>query len=213
MYKHSNENKKQQEHNMTTPSFYESVPSLTLYDPLSEFLGAVDKGLITYTYLDAVKCAGHSCPTVASAYAMLHKGLEALYKGEIPLRGGMKVFFKEAQDEGVTGVIANLFSLVTGAAQEGGFKGIAGKFERRGLLSFSAPISLHVKMQRLDTGASVELSCDVSSIAPDSRMNALMPKVLRDASVDEKALFASLWQERVKRILENIDTIVTVKKD
>lgn len=198
---------------MTYPSFYENASMIRMYDPLSEFLGAFDKGLITYTYLDAVKCAGHSCPTVASAYVMLHKGLDALYTGEIPLRGGIKVFFKEAQNEGVTGVIANLFSFITGATQEGGFKGIAGKFDRRGLLFFNATLSLHVKMQRIDTGKSVELSCDASSIAADSRMNALMPKLLKDATVEEKELFATLWQERVRKILENADKIVTLYKD
>ena len=198
---------------MTYPSFYDTVPAIRVYDPLSEFLGAFDKGLITYTYLDVVKCAGHSCPTVASAYVMLQKGLDALYKGELPLRGGIKVFFKEPQEEGVTGVIANLFSLVTGATQEGGFKGIAGRFDRRGLLFFKSPLSLHVKMQRTDTGESVELSCDASTIAPDPRMNALMPKLLKDATREEKELFANLWQERVRKILENADRIVTLKKD
>ena len=50
---------------MTYPAFFETTASITLKDPLSEALGAFDEGLITYTYLDVVKTAGHSCPTVA----------------------------------------------------------------------------------------------------------------------------------------------------
>lgn len=33
-----------------------------MYDPLAEFLGAAEGGLIEYGYADAVKLAGHSCP-------------------------------------------------------------------------------------------------------------------------------------------------------
>lgn len=193
---------------MHYPSFYDSVPSITLYDPLSEFLGAFEKGLITYTYLDAVKCAGHSCPTVASAYVMILKGLKALYGEEVPLRGGIKISFKEGQDEGVTGVMALLFSFITGATQESGFKGIGGHFDRRGLLFFNAPLSLHVKMERLDSGKSIELGYSISAIAPHPEMNALMPKMFHSPSDAEKALFVTLWQERVQKILENGDKIV-----
>ena len=39
-------------------------------DPLARFLGAAEDGVIEYTYADTVKLAGHSCPTVASAYLM-----------------------------------------------------------------------------------------------------------------------------------------------
>ena len=55
---------------MQTPAFYDQVRSLSVYDPLAEFLGAAGTGRIEYRYLDAVKLAGHSCPTVAAAYWM-----------------------------------------------------------------------------------------------------------------------------------------------
>ena len=54
---------------------------------LASFLGAFEDGIIEYSYLDVVKSAGHSCPTVLGAYLMTLKGLEALYKDEIPKRG------------------------------------------------------------------------------------------------------------------------------
>ena len=61
---------------MTTfPAFFEQVPGITLYDPLADLLGAAQGGLVHYGYADAVRLAGHSCPTVASAYWL---GLRAI---------------------------------------------------------------------------------------------------------------------------------------
>ncbi len=65
---------------MQYPIFYDQVENIKLYDPLSDFLGAVDKGDIEITYLDCVKLAGHSCPTVAGAYLMALTGLKDFTK-------------------------------------------------------------------------------------------------------------------------------------
>ena len=43
---------------------FPDTPSIRLYDPLGDLLGAGD-GHFTYTFDDAVKLAGHACPTVA----------------------------------------------------------------------------------------------------------------------------------------------------
>ena len=64
---------------MKFPAFFEQVPSITLRDPLAELLGSVDGGLMTYGYADAVRLAGHSCPTVASAYWLGVRAIQALY--------------------------------------------------------------------------------------------------------------------------------------
>lgn len=50
------------------PDFFADVPTISLHDPLAEFLGATRDGVLQYGYLDALRLAGHSCPTVASAY-------------------------------------------------------------------------------------------------------------------------------------------------
>ena len=68
---------------MQTPAFFDQVPSIVLYDALAQTLGAVQDGLIEYRYLDAVKLAGHSCPTVAGAWLMARAALARLYP--IPL--------------------------------------------------------------------------------------------------------------------------------
>jgi len=106
------------------PGFFAEVPSVTLRDPLAQFLGAAEQGQITYRYVDAVRLAGHSCPTVAEAYLMTRHGLRALYGSELPVRGEIDAFLRDACDSGVTGVIASVVQLLTGAAAESGFRGI-----------------------------------------------------------------------------------------
>jgi hypothetical protein len=72
---------------MSHPAFFDEVKSITLRDPLAEILGAASDGMMRYSYLDAVKLAGHSCPTVAGAYLMTLKALEKLYPDSVAERG------------------------------------------------------------------------------------------------------------------------------
>ena len=97
---------------MGFPAFFDAVPPLTLRDPLAEFLGAAAGGLIEYRYADAVKFAGHSCPTVAGAYLMTWRSLRALYGDEMPERGGVRIELRESQGHGVAGVIAGVITLL-----------------------------------------------------------------------------------------------------
>lgn len=117
---------------MTTfPAFFDQVPGITLRDPLAELLGAVRGGLVHYGYADAVRLAGHSCPTVASAYWLGVRALRALYGEAMPQRGEVAVELREAQHDGTTGVVASVLGLLTGAASDGGFAGLGGQFGRR----------------------------------------------------------------------------------
>ncbi len=187
---------------MSAPAFFAQVPSITLRDPLAEFLGASSDGRVEYRYEDAVRLAGHSCPTVAGAWLMTVKALERLYPDDMPERGAIKVELRGAAHEGVVGVIANVMALLTGAAGEGGFKGIAGRFERRGLLSFGAPIAGEARFTRLDTGRSVEVAFNGDAVPSRPEMRPLLQRALAPAaSPEERAAFAAVWQERVQRIL------------
>ena len=187
---------------MKTPDFFNNVPSITLRDPLADILGASQNGLLTYTYEDTVKLAGHSCPTVAGAYLMVMKGLEALYKDEIPVRGGIRVYLKGKLGDGAVGVIANVASMITGATDIGGFHGLAGKFDRRNLLNYEADIAGELALERIDTQTKVILSYDPSCVTPDPRMGPLLSQIASGSADEEtKILFALLWQERVRRIL------------
>lgn len=187
---------------MQQPDFFRDVRRITVRDPLADFLGAAEGGLIEYGYEDAVKLAGHSCPTVASAYLLSCHALAALYPDQPPERGGVRVAFGSHLEDGVTGVTASIVTLLTGAAQDGGFKGIAGRFVRRGLQDFAADIPLAMRFARLDTGAGVDVQSDLSSVPPDAEMPELMARCLRgDASGETQRRFAALWQERVRRIV------------
>jgi hypothetical protein len=73
--------------------------------------------MVDYAYLDTIKLAGHSCPTVASAYWMTCKALKALYAEQVPERGKIRVEFRRSATDGVCGVMANVIGLLTGRAQ------------------------------------------------------------------------------------------------
>lgn len=186
---------------MKYPDFFNHVPRIQLVDPLSDFLGAFENGLVEFSYLDAVKLAGHSCPTIAGAYLLSYKALEALYPTGIASRGGVKVEMREDETEGVTGVMANVFTQITGATQNSGFKGIAGNYVRHGLLFYNAPIEGLVRFTRVDSGAFVELDY-APVVAPHPKQQALMQKiVMGNASELEKQDFRLMWQDRVSKIL------------
>lgn len=187
---------------MQTPAFYAQVRRLTVYDPLAEFLGAAENGRIEYAYLDAVKLAGHSCPTVAAAYWMTLKALAALYPDSLPERGGIRVEFRQDQLSGVTGVIANVVALLTGATHDTGFKGLAGRFDRRQLLYFSADVVEEIRYTRIDTGQAVEVSAQLQSVPFAPQTSELMQKCLNgSATPQEAAEFRGCWQARVRAVL------------
>jgi hypothetical protein len=185
------------------PDFFASAPSICVLDPLARFLGVSAHGEILYRYEDAVRLAGHSCPTVASSFLATRLALKHLYGEELPKRGEIEVRFAQALDAGVTGVMGSIATLITGAATEGGFAGLAGQFSRRNKLLFGQNLSQgSIAFTRLDTGASLELGIDLSQVASDPRVGQLMPLCLSGkASEAEQQLFAQLWQERVKRLL------------
>ncbi|WP_457593936.1 FmdE family protein [Hydrogenimonas sp.] len=187
---------------MRYPDFFNEVEPIDTVDPLADTLGAVENGLITYEYIDMVKLAGHSCPTVAGAWLMSKIGLQKLYGEELPVRGNIKVELRGALEEGVEGVIGSCIGLVTGAANEGGFKGLGGKFARNNRLVYGANIDADVRLTRLDTAKSVNVSYNPSAVPGSPEMQMLMQKVVQGvATQEEKKRFGELWQERVKKIL------------
>ena len=187
---------------MNYPLFFDDVETITLFDPLSQVLGSFEDGKIIFTYKDIVKLAGHSCPTVGGAYLMTLRSLEALYKDSLPVRGQIKVEFKEDEKDGVAGVIGNVISDITGATQTSGFKGLNGKFARHSLMFFNAKIDSSARFTRIDTGKSVDVYYNPNIVPPSSQMQPLMQKVMtQTATPDEIKAFGKLWQERVEKIL------------
>ena len=184
------------------PEFFDDVEEIVVKDPLSDVLGTFKDGVIKIKYLAIVKMAGHSCPTVAGAYLMAVKGLKALYPDTLPVRGEIKVEFKEDESEGVAGVIGSVMTNITGATEISGFKGLAGKHSRKDLMFFNSDINSSVRFTRLDTGKSVDVFYSHQKVPGNPLMNELMQKVLGGvATENEKQSFGKLWQERVKKIL------------
>ena len=189
---------------MRYPEFFDKVESITLVDKLAKFLGTFEDGLIEVNYVDVVKFAGHSCPTVAGAYLMSKEALKALYGNSLPVRGEIEVEFKESLEDGVAGVIANVISNITGATDISGFKGLNGKFSRVGLMKFHSQIDSNAKFTRLDNNQSVEVYYNPQSVPSDPNMQILMQKLMQnEASEDEAKEFNWLWQSRVEEILCN----------
>lgn len=187
---------------MKHPDFFDDVPRISLYDPLAEFLGAATDGILEYGYADAVRLAGHSCPTVASAYWSTHKALAFLYPDASPVRGEIRVDFSQDSNSGVTGVIANVVSMLTGAMSDNGFKGIGGRFDRRNKLFFAAEIPGEIRFTRLDTSKAVLVKINLQQVPASPRMPALMACCIANtASPAEIAEFRQLWQARVRSLL------------
>ena len=196
---------------MQHPSFFNSVPTIKVQDPLSNILGAFENGIYEFNFLEIVKSAGHSCPTVAGAYLITLQALKALYGDEMIVRGNISVEFKKDLEDGVAGVISNVVSQITGATNKSGFKGLGGKFARHSLMNFNSNISSSARFTRVDTQKSVDVYYDPSSVAPDANMGALMQKIMGGTSNDEEFKeFGHLWQDRVKRIFENIENVTKV---
>lgn len=200
---------------MEFPEFFAAAPRITVRDPLAKFLGAAVDGIIEYQYADVVKLAGHSCPTVASAYLMTRGALKALYPDALPVRGEIRLELRDDRTAGATGVIANVASSLTGATHDTGFKGIGGHFDRRNLLFFGAGITEQLRFTRVDSGATVTVSAQLDRVPPDPRVALLLPKCLNGvASAEETAVFHWLWQGRVRTLLLDCadDTEVIIVK-
>jgi formylmethanofuran dehydrogenase subunit E len=187
---------------MAFPDFFAEVPVLRLHDGLAQLLGASDDGVIEYHYADAVRLAGHSCPTVAGGWLSARAALRHLYPDSLPERGGISVYLNDAEDAGVTGVIGQVLTLITGAAAGNGFKGLGGRLARKDLLHYAQGDVSGIRFCRNDTGDGVEIEIDTSSVPADPMQRVLFQLVLTgQAAETQRREFGRLWQDRVRRML------------
>ncbi|MCF6159440.1 MAG: hypothetical protein E3K32_12930 [wastewater metagenome] len=193
--------------------FFDSIEPIKLRDPLAVTLGVMNnEEAFLFTYADAVKYAGHSCPAVAGAYKSTQMALKSLYGEEVPVRGNIKVVFKGGVDYKVNGPISQVVTFITGASGENGFRGFgtAGKYGRYNKMTFQKdqmpdPEAIcSILFERTDTGKKVEVTYSIMPVPVNERIDKLMPRVISGkASEDESKEFGSLWQDRVKAILVN----------
>ena len=200
------------------------VEPILFKEPLAGTLGALtsEDAVIEYSFIDTVKMAGHACPTVAAAYLCCQRALERLYPDAIPVRGEVAVTVHGEPDEGVFGVMGQVFSFLTGAAPQSGFKGLGRKFRRKDLLRFepggSEPGAICFELERLDTHEAVLVTYRPGRVpvpAGGERMARLLEKVVWDAAKEEERKeFQELWMERVRLMLverRNIDQWISIK--
>jgi hypothetical protein len=198
---------------MAFPDFFAEVPALRLHDGLAQLLGASDDGMIEYHYADAVRLAGHSCPTVAGGWLSARAALRHLYPDSVPERGGISVYLNDAENAGVTGVIGQVLTLVTGAAAANGFHGLGGRHVRSNLLHYAQGDVAGVRFHRKDTGDEVENEIDTGPVAGNPMKRPLMQLTLTgQANAAQRREFGRLWQDRVRRMLiEYADDPAVVK--
>ena len=201
---------------MNFPDFFDEVPRLRVQDPLAKLLGCAQDGLLEYGFADAVRLAGHSCPTVAAAYWLTWLALERLYPDSLPQRGGIRVDFREDARSGSTGVVATVVQMLTGAAGSTGFKGFEGRFGRAGLIRFAPDLPGSMRFTRIDTRAAVDAIADLSMVPAHPDVEGLLARcVANKATIEEEQRLGTLWQQRVRRLLVDMrrDTAVFEIRD
>jgi formylmethanofuran dehydrogenase subunit E len=192
--------------------FLKEVKPIKFKEPLAETLGAFkEEGtVLEYTFTGVIKLAGHACPTTAGAYLACQKALEKLYPDEIPVRGEVLVTVYGESDEGVYGVMTQVISFLTGAAPETGFKGLAHKFKRKGLLKFNPEKidsqAMCFEFRRADNDQAVLVKFYPQQIPfsgeKATRLGKLSQAVIWEAAREaEKKEFQELWMEKVKVML------------
>ena len=194
---------------MKYPEFFNTIEPIKMEDELAQFLGAIDDGIIEYSYFDIVKTAGHSCGTVAGAYLTALKGLKALYGGDAPKRGEIKIEIKKSPTDDNAGVVGCVLSNITGATTDYGFGGIpGGKFNRRELLFYNADIDADVRFTRLDSGKQVGVNYRPGKVV--NPMAILKSAIGPDTTEENKKTFPDRFQNMVKTVFENADTVIEI---
>ncbi|MDP2730160.1 MAG: hypothetical protein Q8O55_06740 [Dehalococcoidales bacterium] len=188
------------------------VKPIRFREPLAETLGALkdNEAVLDYSFIDVVKMAGHACPTVASAYLCCQTAVEKLYGDTVPVRGEIAVTVYGEPDEGVYGVMAQVFSFLTGAAPITGFRGLGPRFKRKDLLQFRSekidPEAMCFEFRRLDNGEAVLVRLYPQRIPfpveKEKQLSQLLQPVIWEAATEEeKRQFQGLWMEKVEHML------------
>ena len=197
-----------------------AVEPIRIRDPVAEALTVLEPGdPFVIPYEDVVKAAGHSCPTAAGAYRIVQLGLNALYPNELPVRSEVAILAAGQREDATYGVMGRLISFVTGAAQEGGFSGLAGGHgDRQNMLTFDAftPKSANptFRLRRSDTGKIVQVTYNVDSVPEGGPSLSNLQQIIDGtASEEEYDRFAEKWHDRVQSVLsdDSLFTVTTVE--
>lgn len=205
--------------------FFSDIEPIRMRDPLATLLGAFEGSddVLEYDFADVVKMAGHGCPTVSMAFVACKHAVRTLFPDGIGVRGSISILVHGERDDGVYGVMAQVFSLITGACPETGFKGLGGLHRRNNLLRFGVKESdtyarfdfARTDTKRACTVTLVPAALPSLSPAEQERMGALLSKNVWEAATEsERTEFRDLWMKRVRRIAleeEDINAWLTIE--
>ncbi|WP_336135393.1 hypothetical protein [Natronomonas amylolytica] len=193
------------------------VAPIEIRDPVAEALGVLEPGdPFVVTYRDAVKEAGHSCPTASGAYRIVQLGLDALYPDSYPVRSDIEVRAPRSRDDATYGVMSRIISYVTGATEDDGFGGLAGGYGgRRDLLCFDAfdadTADPTFRFRRTDTDETVQVTYHVSDVPDGGPAIGNLQGILDGTASDQqRAAFAEAWHRRVQVVLSD-DSLFTIE--
>lgn len=195
---------------------YDEADPIDVRDPVAEALAVLEPGEpFVVTYADAVKIAGHSCPTAAGAFRIAQVGLDALYPDEFPVRGDVEVLAGGPKADATYGVTSRVISYVTGASEVDGFGGLAGGYgDRKHTLTFDEfeADGPTFAFRRTDTGDAVEVSYHVGDVPDAGVATQYLPRLIKgEAGDDEREAFRNAWHDRVRSILTD-DELFTVRE-
>ena len=195
---------------------YENAVPIRIRDPVAEALTILKPNEpFVITYADAVKAAGHSCPTTSGAYRIAQLGLDALYPDDTPVRGEIEVTAGGPKDDPTYGVISRIVSYVTGVAGEEGFGGLAGGYGgRQDSLHFDDFESddLAFEFTRTGTDESVRVTYHVTNVPSAGPATQALQKLIDGtATPEERDAFSEAWHGRIERILTD-DELFTVDR-
>lgn len=193
---------------------YDDATPIKIRDPVADALAVLEPGEpFVITYADAVKAAGHSCPTAAGAFRIAQVGLNALYPDDYPVRGDVKALAGGPKDDATYGVMSRLISYITGASEVDGFGGLAGGHGgRKNLLSFAdfGTGEPTFAFRRTDTGDTVEVTYHVGNVPDAGTATQYLPRLIDgEATAEEREAFRKAWHNRVRTVLTD-DTLFTV---
>lgn len=186
------------------------LPKIVCYDPLADFLGSFDGGVVEYDFEYIARLTGHACPTVLTAYLSAAAVKERLYGQDKLVRGGVKIYMRDAKDSGTTGVIASVYTAIFGASDEGGFKGIGNMFKRANNVNFDAKIDGFASFCRVDTNDSVIIDFDFMPVQKIATPDIF--KVLEEFKKgSDIAYFQNAWSEKLHKIADIFEAQNVIK--
>ncbi len=173
--------------------------SIQIHEPFSEFLaGDFAEHNFSVSLLDVVRFSGHACPSIVGAFLISQRAVRELFpETNICERGAVKIDIPTSIDQGATGPISNVFSMIFGAWEQSGFGGLQGRFVRRNLLKYDAtdvPVGVF-RFTNILTQRSVNITYNPS-------------RAVVTATSDEVP-FQRIWRERITKIVADPDQFVT----